>query len=113
MFQHLGHAELLVLRMANFAPQGPAAVAEPGVEFDEGAPASLACFDPDAPPAVLHVLLDDPLLPAAGDVAEVGLEQVVRAHDGEARIDDAALALEDLVHGGLHVVVDAPARDTA
>ena len=41
----------------------------------------------------------------------VGVEQVVRAHHGEARVDDATLALLDLVHGGLHVVVDAAARN--
>ena len=41
----------------------------------------------------------------------VGVEQVVRAHHGEARVDDATLALLDLVHGRLHVVVDAAARN--
>jgi len=43
----------------------------------------------------------------------VGIEQVVRAHDGEALVDGATLALLDLVDGGLHVVVDAPARHAA
>ena len=43
----------------------------------------------------------------------VGVEQVVRTHHGEARVDDATLALLDLVHGGLHVVVDATPGDTA
>ena len=47
--------------------------------------------------AVLHVLLDGSLLPTTGDVAEVGIEQVVRAHHGEAGVDDSALALLDLV----------------
>ena len=67
--QHLSHAELVVLGVADLLPQGPAAVAQPGVEFDERAEALLARVDPDAPPAVLHVLLDDTLLPARGDVA--------------------------------------------
>jgi hypothetical protein len=41
----------------------------------------------------LLVLLDDTFLPAAGDVAKVGIKQVVRAHDGKAGVDDSALAL--------------------
>ena len=41
----------------------------------------------------------------------VGVEQVVRAHHGEALVDAAALALPDLVDCGLHVVVDAPSGD--
>ena len=36
-----------------------------------------------------------------------GVVQVVRAHHGEARVDGAALALQDLVDGRAHVVVDA------
>ena len=56
---------------------------------------------------VLHVLLDHAFLPTAGDVAKVSVKQVVRAHHGKAGVDDAALALLDLVDGGLHVVVDA------
>jgi hypothetical protein len=42
-----------------------------------------------------------------------GVEQVVRAHHREALVDDAALALLDLVDRGLHVVVDAAARHAA
>ena len=53
------------------------------------------------------------LPPAAGDVATVGVEAVVRAHRAEELVDVARLALADLVHGGLHVVVDAPAGHTA
>ena len=37
----------------------------------------------------------------------------MRAHDGEAGVDDTVLALLDLVDDRLHVVVDAPARDAA
>jgi hypothetical protein len=80
VLEHLGHAELLVLGVAHLVPQRPAALAQPGVEFAEAAEALLGRVDPDAPAAVLHVLLDDALLPAAGDVAEVRVEQVVRAH---------------------------------
>ena len=43
----------------------------------------------------------------------VGIEQVVRAHDGEALVDGATLALLDLVDRRLHVVVDAASGDAA
>ncbi len=56
---------------------------------------------------VAHVLLDLALLPAGGRVAELDLEEVVADHRGEACVDVARLAGQDLVHGGLHVVVDA------
>lgn len=58
-------------------------------------------------PGVAHVLRDLALLPARGRVAELDLEEVVADHGGEARIDVARLAAQDLVHSGLHVVVDA------
>ena len=112
-FEHLGHAELLVLGVPDLAPQFSAPLAQPCVEFGQAAPFALARLDPDAPAAVLHVLLDNALLPAAGDVAEVGVEQVVRAHRREPLVDDPPLALLDLVDGGLHVVVDAAQRDAA
>jgi hypothetical protein len=64
---------------------------EPGVELGEAADALAARVDSDAPPAVLHVLLDDTLLPAVGHVAEVGVVQVVRAHGREALVDDAGI----------------------
>jgi len=69
VLEHLGHAELLVLGVANLDPQRSASVGQPDVEFDERAEAQLGRVDPDAPPAVLHVLLDHALLPARGDVA--------------------------------------------
>lgn len=61
------------------------------IEFLEVAPFTGLRIDPDAPPAVLHVLLDHALLPAAGNVAEVGIKQVVRAHDGKAGVVSALL----------------------
>src|SRR5207247_9533221 len=96
MVEHLGHTELPVLGMPDFVPQRPAPRTEPRIEFDDRAEALLARLDPDATPAVLHVLLDDSLLPTGGDVTEVGIEQVVRAHHRKARVDDPALALLDL-----------------
>jgi len=42
----------------------------------------------------------------------VGFVQGVRAHHGEARVDGAALALQDLVDGRAHVVVDAAPCNT-
>ena len=107
LLEHLKHAEVLVFGVADLTPQGAAALAQPGVELIKGMPLARLRLNPDSPAAVLDVLLHDTLLPATGDVAEVGIKQVVRAHDGKAGIDDAALALFDLVHGGLHVVVDA------
>ena len=107
VLEHLGHAELIVLGVADLLPQRPASTRKPCVEFGEAAELDLGRVDPDAPAAVLHVLLDDTLLPAAGNVAEVGLDQVVRAHGREALVDDAALAFLDLVDRSLHVVVNA------
>ena len=84
--QHLQHAELLVLGVADLAAQRPAAFAEPGVELLKRAKlALLRIIEPDAPAAVLHVLFHHAFFPARGDVAEIGIEQVVRAHHGKAR----------------------------
>ena len=113
VFEHLGHAELGVLGMAHLVPQRAAALAQPGVEFGEAAELDPGRVDPDASAAVLHVLLHYPFLPGAGHVAEVRVVQVVRAHGGKALVDDAPLALLDLVHRRLHVVVDAAARHAA
>ena len=110
VFEHFGDGQIVVLGVAQFLPQRPAARQQPDIEFGKGAESFLGRFLPDAPPAVLHVLLDDAFLPATGDVAEVGIEQIVRGHGGKARIDDPPLALLDLVDGGLHVVVDAAPR---
>ena len=76
----------------------------------------VARVQPNAPPAILDILLDDgprpprTLLPARGDVvalghpAEIGVEQVMATHHGKARVDDTALAFLDAVDSGLHVV---------
>ena len=112
-FEHLGHGELPVFRVRRLGPHRPAAFAQPGVELGKRAKAPLLSLQPDAPAAVLHVLLHHPFLPARGDVAEVGIKQVVAAHGIEARVDDAAFALLDLVHRRLHVVVNAPVGHTA
>ncbi|CAG9197806.1 hypothetical protein BVI434_1420001 [Burkholderia vietnamiensis] len=68
---------------------------------------------PDLTSPVLNVLLDDAFLPACGPVAEFRLEQVVTAHRFEARVDRTLLAAANLVHRGLHVVVDAAPRHAA
>lgn len=53
-------------------------------------------------PADLDPIL--PLLPAGGDVAELGVKQVVAHHRAEPRVDLADLAGTHPVDGGLHVV---------
>ena len=58
--------------------------------------------------SILNVLLDLPLLPAGGRIAEPGLEQEVADHGGEAGVDLAFLAAPDFVDRRAHVVVDAP-----
>ena len=107
--QHLGDAERFVLRVAQLSPQSPAALAQPRIELGKAAKAPLPRLHPDATAAVLHILLHAPLLPAAGTVAKIRVEQIVRAHGCKARIDHAAFALLDFVDRRLHVVVDATA----
>jgi hypothetical protein len=68
VLQHLGHAELGVLWVAHLLPQGPAQVSQPGVELHEAAELDLGGFDPDAPAAVLHVLLHHALVVAAASL---------------------------------------------
>ena len=62
---------------------------------------------------VLDVLLDLPLLPTGSRIAELGLEQEVADHGGEARVDLALLAAPDLVDGRAHVVVNPAPRHAA
>ena len=53
-----------------------------------------------------HIDNDAPF-PARSNVAEVRIEQVVRAHHGKPGVDRAAFAFVDLVDSRFHVVVDA------
>ena len=111
--QHLGDAQLPVLRVRRVRPHRLAALGQPRVEFGKAGELALSRLQPHPPPAVLHILLHHPLLPARGHVAEVRIEQVVAAHGRKPGIDHPALALLDLVHRRLHVVVDAPASHAA
>ena len=98
-----------ILRVRSF-PGGHALRGEPHIQFGEAREALLAGGLPDAPPRVLHALLDAAFLPARGDIAEVGVEEIVRRHRRKPRIDDARLATSrHTVHRRFHIVVDAPA----
>ena len=99
--------------MAHLAPQRATTFTEPGIEFREGSEFLILRFQPNAPPAVLDIFLDDTFLPAGRHIAEVGIKQIVGAHHGKARIDDASLALVDFVDRGLHVVVNAAPGNAA
>ncbi|MNN68745.1 hypothetical protein D3C81_1844780 [compost metagenome] len=85
-------------------------MAEPDIQFFKGVEHAVLSIEPDAPPAVLYVLFDNAFFPARGHVAEVRIEQVVRAHHGKPGIDRASFTLVDLVDSRLHVVVDATTR---
>ncbi len=98
---------------ARCRPHRAASFAQPGVELNERAKAPGAGLNPDASPAVLHVLLGHAFFPARGNIAKVGVEQVVAAHGGKTGVDDALLATLHLVHGGAHVVVNAAPGDAA
>ena len=99
--------------MRQLRPQRAAALQYPDVEFSERTETTPCGFLPDAATTILHVLLDDPLLPTAGHIAEIGIEQVVRGQRGKAGVNDTPLAFEHFVDGRLHVVVNAPSRNTA
>src|SRR5258708_37195313 len=62
---------------------------------------------------VLAVLLDLPLLPTGGRIAELRLEQKMADHGSEPCVDLAVLAAPDLVDRGAHVVVDASPGNAA
>jgi hypothetical protein len=67
---------------------------------------------PDTAAGVLHALLDSPFLPAGGDIAEVGIEEIVRGHGRKAGIDGAGFAAtRHAIHRRFHIVVDATTRD--
>ncbi len=77
------------------------------LELLEGMEHAVLSIEPDSSPAFLHVLFDDAFLPARGHVAEVRIEQIVRAHHGKPGVDRAAFVFVDLVDSRFHVVVDA------
>jgi len=99
------------LAVGDLAPQRLAALLQPAVEQRQRGKRRHGL--PQSVPRITHVLLDLALLPAGGRVAELGLEQVVTDHGAEARVDVSLLAAAYLVHGRLHVVVDAPSRYAA
>src|SRR5688572_27666361 len=94
--------------MVHVLPRRPAALGKPRIERFQIRPTSFSRLTPDLPAPVLNVLLDEPLLPTGGAVAEFRLEQRL-----EARVDRALLVATDLVHRSPHVVVDAPTRHSA
>ena len=104
----VGNGQLGPLGVRQFMPGVQAGLVQPRIEALQVRPAAFGRLQPDATTAILHVLLDNALLPASGAVAELRLEQVVARHGLEAGVDRAALALANLVDSCLHVVVDAP-----
>ena len=93
--------------MQALLPVTATAIKQPVVELTPVLPAPFTDFYPNSMARVLHVLLNDALLPACRHRAEFGLEQVVAAHHFKAGVDGAQFA-EDTVNRGLHVVVDDP-----
>ena len=71
-------------------------MAEPGIQFLKGVGYAVLSVKPNAPSTVLSVLLDNAFFPARVYVADIRIEQVVRAHHGEPCIDRAALVFIDL-----------------
>ena len=62
---------------------------------------------------ILDVLLDLPLLPARGRIAELGFVEVVAGHGREAGVDLTVLAAADLVDRRAHIVVNAAPGNAA
>ena len=62
---------------------------------------------------IQYCLLYLAFLPAGSGIAELVFIQVMANHGVEALVDLALLTPTNLVHGGLHVVVDAALRYTA
>ena len=80
LLEYVGDAQVPIVRMLHLLPQRPAPARQPCIQIGETAESLLARFNPDTPAAVLHVLLDDAFLPAAGYVAEVRVKQRWCAH---------------------------------
>jgi len=59
---------------------------------------------------ILDVLLDLPLLPARGGIAELGRKNVVVRHCQEADVDLSLLAAANAIDRCLHVIVNAATR---
>jgi hypothetical protein len=93
------------------APQHDAARLKPVVQRCQIGEGGLR--DPEPVTSVLDILLDLPLLPARGWIAELGIEQIVAGHGREACIDLPRLAGAHAVHGVLHIVVNAAPRHAA
>jgi hypothetical protein len=62
---------------------------------------------------ILDVLLDLPLLPPGGRIAELRLEQEVADHGCKPCVDLAVLAAPDPVDRGAHIVVNASPGNAA
>ena len=100
-----GDGAVLLLRMAQFRPEGDATRRQPVVQVGQRIEGRGAV--PNPVPGILDVLLDLAFLPARGGVAELGIEHVVVDHDLEAQVDLPLPSLANPVDRGLHVVVDA------
>ena len=90
------------------SPQLPALFLQPVVERIQGREARHGLPKPMT--GVLHVLLDLPLLPTGGWIAELSLEKIMADHGRETDVDLSLLAAADLVDGSLHVILDAALR---
>lgn len=66
---------------------------------------------PDMAAHILNILLDNAFLPAGGNIAEIWIKQVMCGHGKEARVHHASIAFGNLIHGGLHVIVNTAFRD--
>ncbi|MBK9029207.1 MAG: hypothetical protein IPN98_15915 [Propionivibrio sp.] len=65
----------------------------------------ILCIQPDTPPTVLHVLLDDAFLQPEATLQKSASNRLVRARaSGKARIDHHVLTLVDLVHCAVFIL---------
>ncbi|MGF6284973.1 hypothetical protein ABH912_005481 [Pseudomonas sp. BT76 TE3572] len=96
-----------VLRTKQLARERKAALSEPDIQFFKGVEHAILSIEPDPSSAVLRVLFHDVFFPTQGHVAEVRIEQVVRADDGKPGIDRTVVAFVELIDSRFHVVVDA------
>ena len=92
--------------MIEFYPCGFGLFSQPDVEFGPVKPASVFGTVPNTGAPVAHVLLHNALLPTAGHIAELGLEQVVARHGFEPGVDLALFACQHLIYCCLHIVIN-------